>query len=200
MHFGVLGKSRHHQMVLGPPNWSSDFPQKLGVAGPAAFAENTFWKMTPKQKHVLGNWETLNFRGNCDFVMPFYKQMTIWGGFPVSRKICFVGGSFFKMYFRRRPPDRQPLALGGNPRTHLEVQGPLGDEVTFQECQKSWILKIPPFGKTENWRPGVYFDAKSLSAHSRRAKTPWIAIWSKIFRFVRKSSFPAWELWFGNLC
>jgi hypothetical protein len=44
--------------------------------------------------------------------------------------------SFSKMYFRRRPPDRQPLAFEKNPRTNLEVQGPLGDDVTFQECQK----------------------------------------------------------------
>ena len=35
-------------MVLGPPNWSSDFHQKLRVAGPAAFGENTFRKMTPR--------------------------------------------------------------------------------------------------------------------------------------------------------
>jgi hypothetical protein len=47
MVFDILGKSRHHQAVLGPPNWSSDFFQKLGAAGPAAFGENTFWKMTP---------------------------------------------------------------------------------------------------------------------------------------------------------
>ena len=40
--FDILGKSLHHQVVLGPPNGSRDFPQKLGVAGPAAFGENTF--------------------------------------------------------------------------------------------------------------------------------------------------------------
>ena len=37
----ILGKSLHHQMVLGPPNWSSDFPQK-----PAAFGEHGFSKLT----------------------------------------------------------------------------------------------------------------------------------------------------------
>jgi hypothetical protein len=31
--------------------WSSDFFQKLGAAGPAAFGENTFWKMTPLPPH-----------------------------------------------------------------------------------------------------------------------------------------------------
>ena len=42
MMIDILGKSRHHQMGLGPPNLPSDFPQKLGAAGPAAFGENTF--------------------------------------------------------------------------------------------------------------------------------------------------------------
>ena len=32
----------------------------LGVAGPAAFGENAFWKMTPTQKYFPGNWETFN--------------------------------------------------------------------------------------------------------------------------------------------
>ena len=55
MIFDILGKSRHHQMVLGAPDGSSVFPQKLGVAGPEAFGENAFWKITPKNKYVLGN-------------------------------------------------------------------------------------------------------------------------------------------------
>ena len=61
-------------------------------------------------------------------------------GFPSFPENILFWGSFFKMYFRRRPPDRQPLAFGGNPRTHLEVQGPLGDEVTYPRMSK--ILKI----------------------------------------------------------
>ena len=40
---------------------------------------------------------------------------------------------------------------------------------------KSWKLKIPLFHETENWRPGVYFDAKYVSAHPRHAKTAPIA-------------------------
>ena len=52
-------------------------------------------------------------------------------------------GSFFKMDFRRRPFNQKPLVFRKNPRTHLEVQGSFGDEGTFQECQKSWILKKP---------------------------------------------------------
>ena len=38
----ILGKSLYHEMVLGPPNWSLDFIQQLGVAGPVAFGGNTF--------------------------------------------------------------------------------------------------------------------------------------------------------------
>ena len=56
--------------------------------------------------------------------------------------------------------------------THLEDQGSFGDEGTFQECQKTRILKIPRFGETENWKPGVYFDAEYVSAHFCRAQTP----------------------------
>ena len=55
----------------------------------------------------------------------------------------FFGGSFSKMYFRQRPFNQKPLVFRKNPRTHLEVQGSFGDEGTFQECQKSWILKKP---------------------------------------------------------
>ena len=52
-------------------------------------------------------------------------------------KTYFVdGGSYFKMYFHRRPPDWKPLSLEENSKTNLEVQGPLGDEGTFQECRK----------------------------------------------------------------
>ena len=57
-------------------------------------------------------------------------------GVPVFHNY-FVWGRFFKMYLYRRPPDWQPLAFGGNPRTHLEVQGPLGDEVTYPKFSKS---------------------------------------------------------------
>ena len=45
----------------------------------------------------------------------------------------FVGGSFSKIHFRGRPPDRKPLAFEdqfGDPRTNLKV---FGDEVTFQK-------------------------------------------------------------------
>ena len=55
---------------------------------------------------------------------------------------------------------------------------------------KSWILKIPLLRETEHSRPGVYFDTEYVSAHFCRTKTPWIAIWGKIFCFVRKSSLP----------
>ena len=45
------------------------------------------------------------------------------------------------MYFRQRPPDRQPLAFEENSRTNLEVQRPFGEDMTFQEYRKSWKLK-----------------------------------------------------------
>ena len=113
------------------------------------------------------------------------------GFYEVSQfpETFFCLGSFSKMEFRRRPFNQKSLVFRKNPRTHLEVQGSFGDEGTFQECQKSWILKIPLFRETENWRPGVYFDAKYVSAHSRRTKTPSIAIWGKIFIFCQFFSF-----------
>ena len=43
---------------------------------------------------------------------------TKFEGSPVSQSIFCFGGSFFKMYFRRRPPGRQPLAFG-------EIRGPI---------------------------------------------------------------------------
>jgi len=65
MMFDILGTSRHHQMVLGPPNWSSDFHQKLGAASPAASSKNTFWKMATNygKPHFFLNMAT--------FLMPF---------------------------------------------------------------------------------------------------------------------------------
>ena len=95
----------------------------------------------------------------------------ISGGFPVSRKILFVG-SFFKMDFRRRPFNQKPPVFRKKPMTHLDVPGSFGDEGTFQECHKSRILKIPLFGETENCRRGIYFDAEYLSAPFCHAKTP----------------------------
>ena len=120
--------------------------------------------------------------------MSFVKRWSVLAVFQFPRTY-FVGGSFSKMDFRRRPFNQKPLVFRESPRTHLEVQGSSGDEGTFQECQKSWILTIPLFGETENWRPGVYFDAEYVSAHFCRTKTPWIAIWGKIFFFLQKLSF-----------
>ena len=95
----------------------------------------------------------------------------------------FCWGTFFKMDFRRRPFNQKPLVFRKNPRTHLEVQGSFGDEGTFQECQKSWILKIPLFGETENLRRGVYFDIFRRRICFRSVlscQNPWIAVWSKM--------------------
>ena len=105
-------------------------------------------------------------------------------------------GSFFKMDFRRRPFNQKPLVFRKNPRSHLEVQGSFGDEGTFQECQKSWILKKPTIRWDRKLKTrGVYFDAEYLSAPFCRVKTPWIAIWGKMFLFGRKSSFSVFSYW-----
>ena len=106
----------------------------------------------------------------------------------------FFVGVISKMNFRRRPFNQKPLVFRKNPKTHLDVQGSFGDEGTFQECHKSWTLKIPLFTETENWRPGVYFDAEYLSAQFCRVTTPWIAIWAKILFFARKFIFSAFPL------
>ena len=53
---------------------------------------------------------------------------TKFEGFPVSRKI-FLWGHFSKWIFAEGSFNQKPLAFRENPRTHLEVQGPFGDEI-----------------------------------------------------------------------
>ena len=104
------------------------------------------------------------------------------GGFFISRtySLFFGGGSFFKLYFRRRQPDRQPLALEWKSTTNLEVQGPFGDEGTFQKIQKWWTFTIWQFSATRSGGTGSQKVAGGVSAHFRLAKTQSIAIWGKI--------------------
>ena len=99
-------------------------------------------------------------------------------GFPVSHKLLFVGGgAFFKMNVRRRPPDRQPLAFEENPRTNLEVQGPFGDDVTFQECRKSWKTQRNYFVRPD-WPSTGPRKLRTIFPHtSVLSKPPSIAIW-----------------------
>ena len=121
----------------------------------------------------------------------------------VSRNVCFVG-VIFQNGFSPKAVQPEAPSFRRDPRTHLKVQGPFDDEGTFQECRKSWILKIPLFGETENWRPGVYFVAKYVSAHSRRTKTPSIAIWGKICFWASFSVFQFFTLldpyWTPSVC
>ena len=118
----------------------------------------------------------------------FIKKIRCWKVFQFPETYCFVE-VIFQNRLCRRPFNQKLLVFRKNPRTHLEVQGSFGDEWTFQEYQKSWIIKIPLVGETENWRPGVHFDAEYLSAPFCRVKTPWIAILSKIFCFLQKIQF-----------
>ena len=41
----------------------------------------------------------------------------------------------------------------------------------------------PSMNETENWSPGVYFDAEYVSTYVCHAKTPYIAIWGKIAKY-----------------
>ncbi len=161
--------------MFGEHNGSSSFYEESGLSPfgkiGAPWAPQKAIKRHNKSSHFHENWWFPSF--------PFF--------------VVVGGGSFFKMDFRRRPFNQNSLVFRKSPRTHLEVQGSFGDEGTFQDCQKSWILKIPLFGETENWRPGVYFDAEYVSAHFCRVKTPWIAIWEKHF-FCIKSSFSFFPL------
>ena len=115
----------------------------------------------------------------------------------------FVRGSFSKMYFRRRPPDQQPLAFKETPRTNLEVQGPFGDDVTFQECRKSLKFKISQFRATRSGGTGSQTVAGGVSAHFRLVKTPSIAIWgqqnqvfheNQVFSRFTNKCLDSWEL------
>ena len=53
------------------------------------------------------------------------------------RKILFVGGHFQKCIFAEGSFNQKPLAFGENSKANLEVQGPLGDEVTYPKFLKS---------------------------------------------------------------
>ena len=94
------------------------------------------------------------------------------------------------MYFRRRPPDRQPLALGRNSRTNLEVRGPFGDEVTYPKFQKSCKLEIRLFSETRFGETGSQKVAHHFSAQFRLVETPSIAIWD-CFLFTAR----AWRVY-----
>ena len=100
------------------------------------------------------------------------------------------GGAFFKMCFRRWPPDRKPLAFEENPRTNLEVQGPFGDEVTYPKFKKSCKFKILLFCETRSGARGTQKVAHHFPAHFRLAKTPSIATWDDLF-------FVPYGLWGG---
>ena len=100
----------------------------------------------------------------------------------------FVGTYFRKnMLVRYRGINNKGVLE--RPGTKWQVLRTISSTLKFQECPKSWNFIIPLFGETENWRPGAHFDAKYVSAPFCHAKTAWIAIWSKIFFFGRKSSF-----------
>ena len=55
-------------------------------------------------------------------------------GLSVFQKI-FVWDVNFHNIFSPNAASRQPLAFEENSMTNLEVQGPLDDDVTFQECR-----------------------------------------------------------------
>ena len=61
---------------------------------------------------------------------------------------------------------------------------------------KIMIFKDSLFGETENWRPGVYFDAEYVPAQFCRVKTPWISIWGKKARktYKKKQFLESWGL------
>ena len=103
---------------------------------PYGAKQNLFGRRSsPKKSHTKtkkgphGAQQSSNFLAN-------------WGH-PSFPENIFCWGSFFEMDFRRRPFNQKPLVFRKNPRTHLEVQWSFGDELTFQECQKSWIFKKP---------------------------------------------------------
>ena len=56
-----------------------------------------------------------------------FSKILFFGGFPVSQKIYFCLGPFFKMDFRRRPFNQKPLALG-------EIQKPIW---------RYFVMKLP---------------------------------------------------------
>ena len=98
------------------------------------------------------------------------------------------------MYFCWRPPGWQPLAFDENPRTNLEVQGPFGDDVTFQECRTSWKLKIWLFCETRLAERGSQKVAPSFPTLLCIAKIHSIAIWANFVSWEGSYWIPI-ELW-----
>ena len=101
----------------------------------------------------------------------------------------FLGGSFSKMYFRQRPFNQKPLVFRKNPRTHLEVQGSFGDEGTFQECQKSWILKKPTIRWDRKLETRSLFRRRISFRSIRSRPNPLNRHMSKIYMCWQKFSF-----------
>ena len=117
------------------------------------------------------------------------SQVTILDVFAISRKIFVFGGHFSKWTFAEGRSTRSLWCLE-------TIQGPIwrsNDHFVMKGLSKNVknhrFSRNPLFGETENWRPGVYFDAEYVSAPFCRVKTPWIAIWSNIFVFGRKTVF-----------
>ena len=81
------------------------------------------------------------------------------------------GWSFFKMYFRRRPPDRKPLAFEENPRTNLEIQGPLCDEGTFKNIENHANSRFDNLVRPDSARPGPR-KLRTISPHTSVVSKP----------------------------
>ena len=142
MIFDIFSKSLHHQMVLGPPNCSSDFPKARGFQS-GGLRRKWVLKNDPPKKICLKHAETFIFFENGYFMNAFYgflkrgprvRGLRAAGGGP--RKIRSFGGHFSKCISTEGRPTGSP-AFGENPRTNLEVQGPFGDEVTYSKLPKS---------------------------------------------------------------
>ena len=69
-------------------------------------------------------------------------------------RFLFLVGGHFQNVFSQKAAGPAATSFGVNPRTHSEAQGPLGDDVTFQECRKSWKFSFYSFVRPDPARAG----------------------------------------------
>ena len=81
---------------------------------------------------------------------PFSGKLRV-SQFPIFL-FLFVG--HFQNAFSQKAAGPAATSFGENPRTHSEVQGPLGDDVTFQESLKSWQINFYYFVRPDSARAG----------------------------------------------
>ena len=68
----ILGKSLHHQMILGPPDGSLDLFLDTRGFWLNGLRRKSILKNDTQKQYIPENWEDLKFLENADFVNAFF--------------------------------------------------------------------------------------------------------------------------------